>query len=200
MTTYTFGDQVQRVSSIRRCPREHAAGKPGKSYVQLTALSILPMRTGEGDLELELIRAETPTDRKSHRRKVEFHGYLSQHQIARATEVGGSVKYARMIVIHTKLRLAQARRDRSGGWDPNPPLDLIAIMFSQPGTCWRRATTLVHVSTARSRPYLTSQRSRLTTIRQYPVSAPLPATLSKDIHTTLCRLSSAACQSQCLFY
>jgi hypothetical protein len=42
---------------------------------------------------------------KSHRRKIASHGYLSQHQIVRATEVGGSVKHARMVVIHTKLSL-----------------------------------------------------------------------------------------------
>jgi hypothetical protein len=30
------------------------------------------------------------------------------------------VKHARMIVIHTKMSLAQPCRDMSGGWDPNP--------------------------------------------------------------------------------
>jgi hypothetical protein len=61
---------------------------------------------------------------KSHRRKIASHGYVSQHQIVRATEVGGSVKHARMVVIHTKLGLAQACRDMSGGWDPNLTLRL----------------------------------------------------------------------------
>jgi hypothetical protein len=57
---------------------------------------------------------------KVHRKKISSYGYFSQHQIVRATEVGGSVKHARMIVIHTKLSIAQPCKDMSGGWDPNP--------------------------------------------------------------------------------
>jgi hypothetical protein len=75
---------------------------------------------------------------KSHRKKLASQGYLSQHQIVRATEVGGSVKHARMIVIHTNLRLASACRDMSGGWAPDPSSRLPRPMSNLFKTSWTR--------------------------------------------------------------
>jgi hypothetical protein len=57
---------------------------------------------------------------KVHRKSVASYGYFSQQQVVKATEVGGSVLHARMVVIHTNLSLAQPVRDMSGGWEPIP--------------------------------------------------------------------------------
>jgi hypothetical protein len=114
--------------------RERRGTRLARQSGSLTQLLLVLWKSGVNETSPRLL--DCPGSRTGERLHPTV--YVSQHQFVRAQEVRGSVKHARMVVIHTKLRLALACRDMSGGWDPSPTSRLPRPISKPAKTSWTR--------------------------------------------------------------